>query len=129
MVFPAAIAGLAVGLATGRREVAAGVAGVGIALAVGLAVKPRAAVLAGGFVGPHVRLLVPRRPSGRARPDDLPGGAGRVRAGPTVRRRNRTVDGTGMTGGLIVLALLSGRRHLPVARGAVAGAGAQAAAR
>ena len=72
IVFPAAMAGLAVGLATGRREVAAGIAGVGIALAVGLAVDPRAGVLAGGFVGPFIGLLVPRRDPAVPEPDALP---------------------------------------------------------
>lgn len=72
IVFPAAMAGLAVGLATGRREVAAGVAAVGIALAVGLVVDPRAGVLAGGFLGPVVGLLVPRRDPAIPEPDELP---------------------------------------------------------
>jgi 4-azaleucine resistance transporter AzlC len=72
IVFPAAMAGLAVGLATGRREVAAGLAGVGIALAVGLAVEPRAGVVAGGFLGPVVGLLVPRRDPAVPEADELP---------------------------------------------------------
>ena len=72
IVFPAAMAGLAVGLATGRREIVAGAAGVGIALAVGLAVDPRAGVLAGGFVGPFIGLLVPRRDPAVPEPDELP---------------------------------------------------------
>ncbi len=72
VVFPAAMAGLAVGLSTGRREVVAGVAGVGIAVIVGLAVDPRAGVLAGGFLGPFVGLLVPRRDGGIPEPDELP---------------------------------------------------------
>jgi 4-azaleucine resistance transporter AzlC len=72
IVFPAAMAGLAVGLATGRREVAAGVAGVGIAVLVGLAVDPRAGVLAGGFLGPVVGLLVPRRDPKVPEADELP---------------------------------------------------------
>jgi 4-azaleucine resistance transporter AzlC len=72
IVFPAAMAGLAVGLATGRREIVAGVAGVGIALAVGLVVDPRAGVLAGGFLGPVLGLLVPRRDPAVPEADELP---------------------------------------------------------
>ena len=72
VVFPAAMAGLAVGLVTGRREVAAGIAGVGIALIVGLAIDPRAGVLAGGFAGPFVGLLVPHRVRGIPEADELP---------------------------------------------------------
>jgi len=61
VVFPAAMAGLAVGLATGRREVVALAAGVSVALAAGLAVDPRVGVIAGGLLGPALGLAVPRR--------------------------------------------------------------------
>lgn len=87
VVFPAAMAGLAVGLATGRREVAAGVAGVCIALAVGLTVDPWAGVLAGGVVGPVVGLLVPRRDPAVPEPDELPADPG------SFRRPDRSDDG------------------------------------
>jgi 4-azaleucine resistance transporter AzlC len=76
IVFPAAMAGLAVGLATGRREIVAGVAGVGIALGVGLLIDPRAGVLAGGFLGPGAGLLVPRRDPAVPEPDELPADPG-----------------------------------------------------
>ncbi len=76
IVFPAAMAGLAVGLATGRREVVAGVAGVCIALALGILVDPRAGVLAGGFLGPFVGLLVPRHDPTIPEPDELPADPG-----------------------------------------------------
>ena len=72
IVFPAAMAGLAIGLTTGRREVVAGVAAVGIALVVGLAVDPRAGILAGGFLGPVAGLLVPRRDPAVPESDELP---------------------------------------------------------
>ena len=87
VVFPAAMAGLAVGLVTGRREVAAGVAGVGIALVVGLAIDPRAGVLAGGFAGPFVGLLVPRRDRAVPEADELPAEPG------SFTRPNRSDDG------------------------------------
>jgi len=72
IVFPAAMAGLAVGLVTGRREVAALAAGVAIALAVGLAIDPRLGVVAGGLLGPAVGLAVPRRDRNIPEADELP---------------------------------------------------------
>ncbi len=72
IVFPAAMAGLAVGLTTGRREVAALAAGVIIAVAVGLAVDPRVGVVTGGLLGPAFGLAVPRRDPATPEPDELP---------------------------------------------------------
>jgi predicted branched-subunit amino acid permease len=75
VVFPAAMAGLAVGLSTGRREVVALAAGIGIALAVALTVDPRAGIVAGGVLGPLAGLAVPRRAAANAEPIELPGEA------------------------------------------------------
>jgi 4-azaleucine resistance transporter AzlC len=61
LVFPAAMAGMAVGLATGRREVAAAGAGAGIAVAVGLAAGPSAGIVAGGLLGPLAGMAAPGR--------------------------------------------------------------------
>jgi 4-azaleucine resistance transporter AzlC len=72
IVFPAAMAGLAIGLTTSRREVVALGAGVVIALAVGLAVDPRVGVVAGGLLGPAAGLAVPRRDPATPEPDELP---------------------------------------------------------
>ncbi len=72
VVFPAAMAGLAVGLATGRREVVAGAAGVVIALVVGILVESRAGVVAGGVFGPVVGMLVPRHDPAVPEPDERP---------------------------------------------------------
>ncbi len=72
VVFPAAMAGLAVGLTTGRREAVALGAGVVVALAVGLAVDPRVGVVAGGLLGPAVGLAVPRRDRNVPESDELP---------------------------------------------------------
>ncbi len=72
VVFPAAMAGLAVGLATGRREVVALAAGVAIALVVGLAIDPRIGVVAGGLLGPALGLAVPRRNPAIPEADELP---------------------------------------------------------
>jgi predicted branched-subunit amino acid permease len=60
--FPAAMAGFAVSLATGRREVVAGVVGAIIGVAIGLLIDPAAGIVAGGILGPLVAMLVIRRP-------------------------------------------------------------------
>ncbi len=72
IVFPAAMAGLAVGLATGRREAVALTAGVAIAVAVGLLLDPRVGVVAGGLLGPAAGLAVPRHDRDVPEPDELP---------------------------------------------------------
>lgn len=58
VIFPAAMAGLAVGLVTERRELVAAIAGAVIGVAVGLAWDPAAGILLGGLVGPAVGLAV-----------------------------------------------------------------------
>ena len=67
VIFPAAMAGLAVGLVTGRRELAAVIAGGSIAVGSALVLNPTIGVIAGGIVGPFVGLAVPRgaAPTGR----------------------------------------------------------------
>jgi 4-azaleucine resistance transporter AzlC len=72
VVFPAAMAGLAIGLVTGRREVVAAAAAVALALATGLAVDPRAGVVVGGLLGPLAGLALPRRDPSRPDADELP---------------------------------------------------------
>jgi predicted branched-subunit amino acid permease len=62
VIFPAAMAGLAVGLISGRREVAAAVAGALVGVAVALVWEPAAGIVAGGVVGPIVGLIVPAKP-------------------------------------------------------------------
>ncbi len=59
VIFPAAMAGLAVGLITGRRELAAALAGAAIGVGVTLAVSATAGVIAGGVIGPFVGFLIP----------------------------------------------------------------------
>ncbi|HYU50305.1 MAG TPA: AzlC family ABC transporter permease [Candidatus Limnocylindria bacterium] len=62
VVFPAAMAGLAVGLVTGRREIVAAVVGGCIAVIVGIAAGGAAVgVVAGGLLGPLVGLAIPER--------------------------------------------------------------------
>jgi branched chain amino acid efflux pump len=72
VVFPAAMAGLAVGLVTGRREIVAVAASIAVGVLVALAGYARIAVVAAGVVGPLVGLLVPVReadPVMRREPD------------------------------------------------------------
>ena len=58
IVFPAAMAGIAAALVTGRRELVAAVAGAIIAVGVGLLVGPSAGIVAGGLIAPLVALAV-----------------------------------------------------------------------
>jgi 4-azaleucine resistance transporter AzlC len=62
VIFPAAMAGLAVGLISGRREVVAAIAGAIIGVSVGLAWDPAAGIIAGGLLGPAIGLVTPRSP-------------------------------------------------------------------
>jgi len=61
IVFPAAMAGLAVGLTYGRREVVAAGVGVVCAVVIGLTWDSRAGVVAGGLIGPLVGLAIPTK--------------------------------------------------------------------
>ena len=62
VVFPAAMAGLAVALAAGRREVAAAIVGAILGVAVSLAWDPAIGIIAGGLLGPLVALALPGPP-------------------------------------------------------------------
>jgi 4-azaleucine resistance transporter AzlC len=59
IIFPAAMAGLTIGLITGRRELVAAIVGAGIAVGVALVSSPSIGIVAGGILGPLVGLLVP----------------------------------------------------------------------
>ncbi len=61
IVYPATMACLAVAVVTGRRELAAAIAGAAIAVAVALASSSAVGIVVGGVVGPLVGLLVPHR--------------------------------------------------------------------
>ena len=65
VIFPAAMAGLAIGLVTGRRELVAAVVGALAGVVVALAWAPAAGILAGGLLGPLAGMLTP--PSRRDR--------------------------------------------------------------
>jgi predicted branched-subunit amino acid permease len=71
IVFPAAMAGLAVGLANGRREVVAAAVGVVCAIVIGLAWDSRAGIVAGGLIGPLVGLAIPSKPADRSPLDQI----------------------------------------------------------
>jgi 4-azaleucine resistance transporter AzlC len=73
IVFPAAMAGLAVGLVTGRRELVAAGAGACFGVALSLALGPSLGIVAGGLLGPALAIVVPARGS-QVQPDsDLAG--------------------------------------------------------
>ncbi|MFI5225327.1 MAG: AzlC family ABC transporter permease [Candidatus Limnocylindrales bacterium] len=79
VIFPAAMAGLAVGLVTGRRAVVAVAVAVIVAVVVALAWDPRAAAVIGGLVGPLAGLAVPGSDEPIETPESLaadPGSAG-----------------------------------------------------
>ncbi|HEY7591462.1 MAG TPA: AzlC family ABC transporter permease [Candidatus Limnocylindrales bacterium] len=68
VVFPAAMAGLAVGLATGRREIVAAVVGAILGVTVSLLWDPAVGIVAGGLIGPLVALALPGPPMAEAYP-------------------------------------------------------------
>jgi 4-azaleucine resistance transporter AzlC len=61
IIFPAAMIGLATGLVTERRELAAAVAGGGLGLVAALLTSPSVGIVLGGIVGPLVGLVAPKR--------------------------------------------------------------------
>jgi 4-azaleucine resistance transporter AzlC len=61
VVFPAAMGGLAVKLATDRPAIAAAIAGAALAVVGGIAVGPAVSIVVGGFLAPIAGLLIERR--------------------------------------------------------------------
>jgi 4-azaleucine resistance transporter AzlC len=59
VVFPAAMAGIAVGLIAGRRELVAAAVGAAVAVAVGFVAGNSVGIVSGGLIGPLAGLLVP----------------------------------------------------------------------
>jgi predicted branched-subunit amino acid permease len=72
VIFPAAMAGLAVGLVTGRRELVAALVGALAAVGIGLAAEPTLGIVGGGLLGPLAGLAVPRRDPAVPEADELP---------------------------------------------------------
>jgi 4-azaleucine resistance transporter AzlC len=64
VVFPAAMAGLAAGLVTGRRELVAAGAGASIGVVLSVALGPSVGIVAGGLIGPLVGMAVPEPAAG-----------------------------------------------------------------
>lgn len=76
VVFPAAMAGLAVGIASGRREVVAAIVGAILGVSIALAWDPAIGIVAGGLIGPLVAMAMPGPPLGPGYPEaPLPLGA------------------------------------------------------
>lgn len=74
IVFPAAMGGLAVGLATGRRELVAAGAGAVIGTGLSLVAGPALGIVAGGLLGPLLGMATPEPPTAPVAPDsDLAG--------------------------------------------------------
>lgn len=69
IVFPAAMAGLAVGLTTGRRELVAAGAGAIIGTGMSLLIGPALGIVVGGLTGPLLGMAVPAPPEPAASPD------------------------------------------------------------
>ncbi|HEX2755455.1 MAG TPA: AzlC family ABC transporter permease [Candidatus Limnocylindrales bacterium] len=59
VISPAAMGGLAIGLISGRRELAAAFGGAAIGVAASLVSSPTVGIIAGGLFGPLVGLLIP----------------------------------------------------------------------
>ncbi|HVL53422.1 MAG TPA: AzlC family ABC transporter permease [Vitreimonas sp.] len=77
VVFPAAMAGLAVALATGRREAVAAIVGALLAVGISLAWDPAVGIIAGGLGGPFIALAMPGPPMRDRYPaDPMPLGVG-----------------------------------------------------
>jgi 4-azaleucine resistance transporter AzlC len=62
IVFPAAMAGLAVAVADGRREIAAAIVGAVVGVAISVAWDPAVGIIAGGLGGPLVAIALPGPP-------------------------------------------------------------------
>lgn len=65
VLFPAAMGGLALGLATGRREIVAAASGAAAAVIAALAWDAAGGILVGGLLGPFVAMAVPGRAGAR----------------------------------------------------------------
>ncbi len=80
VVFPAAMAGLTVGLVTGRRELIAAAVGGGIGVVASLALSPAVGIVAGGLLGPLAGLAIPRTAAHETAPLGTPASAERYGA-------------------------------------------------
>ena len=77
VVFPAAMAGLCVGLISGRRELVAAAVGGTVGVIVSLAAGTGVGIIAGGVLGPVAGLLVPTAEADEQAPIGTPASAER----------------------------------------------------
>jgi 4-azaleucine resistance transporter AzlC len=75
VVFPAAMAGLAAGLVTGRRELVAAVVGATLGVGLSLTIGLQLGIIAGGLLGPLAGMAVPEGGSHRPGESELTGRA------------------------------------------------------
>lgn len=99
VIFPAAMAGLAVGLISGRRELVAALAGAAIGVATAILVSPTIGVIAGGVLGPLVGLAVPRAAAHETAPIGTPASAERYAMPGTHVEPEVGADGTSPAAG------------------------------
>lgn len=76
VVFPAAMAGLALGIASGRREVVAAIVGAILGVFIALAWDPAIGIIAGGLIGPLVAMAMPGPPLASGYPEAPPPSGG-----------------------------------------------------
>jgi predicted branched-subunit amino acid permease len=62
VIFPAAMAGIAIALIVSRRDLVAAICGAIIGVAVGVAFDPALGIVAGGLLGPLVAMVAVRKP-------------------------------------------------------------------
>jgi predicted branched-subunit amino acid permease len=72
IAFPAAMAGLSLGMVSGRRDVAAALGAVAIAVPVGLAAGASFGLVAGASLGPCFGLAVPASPNDESSAPETP---------------------------------------------------------
>jgi predicted branched-subunit amino acid permease len=78
VAFPAAMAGLSLGMVSGRRDVAAAAGAVVVAVPIGLAAGTSIGLVAGAVLGPLIGLAMPGRAVGPDAPADLDDAAARA---------------------------------------------------
>jgi len=72
IAFPAAMAGLSLGMVSGRRDVAAALGAVAIAVPAGMVGGPSVGLVAGAVIGPIVGLAVPASPNDESSAPETP---------------------------------------------------------
>lgn len=97
IIFPAAMAGLAVGLVSGRRELVAAAVGATVGVLVSLAFGTTVGIIAGGLLGPAAGLIAPGPPPSERQRSPTPFGRLRevdLAAAPQAPSGRPNLDGT-----------------------------------